>query len=69
MARAWHTSCRWAVMANTNTGRSANRKGWVEVYCTGTKKQARADARSWKRETGQTTRVVPGPGHKTKRGF
>lgn len=76
MARAWHVSCRWSVEANTDVVARTHPRpnehrpgGWREVYCTKTKAQAKKDAKAWREQTGQPTRVVPGAGHKTRRGF
>lgn len=65
----WDAGMRWSVEANTDTGHGAGpRRGWVEVYCTATKKQAKADAKKWHAEMGQTVRVKPGCGHPSRRG-
>ena len=43
---------------------------WIEIYSAETKRQAEKDAARWKKEHDNVpTRVVPGPGHKTRRGF
>jgi hypothetical protein len=66
--RAWYTSCRWSVEANFSTGTNAGpRRGWQEIYCAPTKARAKADAQGWQQRTGQTVRIVPGAGHRTRR--
>lgn len=72
----WYVSSQWCVEANTDRVSRTNRypaehkpKGWQPIYCTRSKAQARKDAKKWRAETGQDTRVVPGPGHKSRRGF
>lgn len=72
----WYVSQRWCV--ETNTDRVARThpephrhvaKGWQPIYCSRSKSKAKADAKAWHAETGQDVRVVPGPGHKSRRGF
>lgn len=68
---AWYTWCRWTIEAKTSSG-------WKEFYCASTKKEARARKRDVEEGTkdadgriGKThlARIVPGAGHKTRRGF
>lgn len=67
--RSWATGCRWSVEADTSTGPRGTREGWKQIYCAASKAKAQSDARKWTSEMGQKTRVVPGEGHKTRRGF
>lgn len=57
----WARNLRWSVEANTPD------KGWAEIYCTRTQAEAMRDAERWGQETGQETRIVPGPGHPDRR--
>jgi len=37
--------------------------GWVRIYTNKTRQGAESSAQEWRRMTGQTARVAPGPGH------
>jgi hypothetical protein len=68
----WWVSQQWIVetIASRDAHDDSFKKGdWIEIYVARTKKQAADDARTWTERTRQQTRVVPGPGHKTRRGF
>jgi hypothetical protein len=68
----WWVSQRWEVetIARVDSSSGKFKKGdRILIYSGGTKKKAEADAREWTAKTGQPTWVVPGAGHKTRRGF
>jgi len=70
--RPWHLTCCWSVeaVATRDALQGHFKKGdWIEIYCDSTKKQAVENAGRWSAEHHTPTRVVPGPGHKTRRGF
>ena len=53
---------RYRYMVEANTP-----QGWKEIYNAGSKSEAARDAKKWRHDTGQETRIVPGPTHKTRR--
>ena len=63
--KPWYSSCKWSVEAHLTKGPKAG--SWQPIYCSGSKRLAKIDAKAWKESTGQKVRVVPGPGHKTRR--
>ena len=71
----WYTSCRWTVEAQAvrdapSGGASRFKKGeWIAVYCAANKPAAKKLAKDYGAELKTRTRVVPGEGHKTRRGF
>jgi hypothetical protein len=70
--RPWWVGQRWEVetIAHSDSPSGRFKKGdWILIYSGATKKEAQEDARRWGQTTGQQTRVVPGAGHKTRRGF
>jgi len=68
--RPWYAGQQWAVeTVATNDGRGYKRGDWVQIYNSATKSEALKDAVEWTAKMQQATRVVPGPGHKSRRGF
>lgn len=69
--KPWYVSQRWSVetIATLDSPGRFKKGDWIEIYCDATKKQAEEDAARWRSTHNSPTRVVPGPGHKTRRGF
>lgn len=68
----WWVSQRWSVeaIARLDSPSGTYKKGdWILIYSGETKKKAEQDAREWTARTGAKTRVIPGPGHKSRREF
>lgn len=68
----WYVHQRWSVEAVATRdalGGDFKKGDWIEIYVDSTKKKAEEDAARWSAEHHTPTRVVPGPGHKTRRGF
>ena len=61
----WWKNCQWHVETMSIVPPTVGK--WVAIYMSATKAKANADAREWTSTTGQITRVVPGPGHRTLR--
>jgi hypothetical protein len=70
--RPWYVGQRWAVeaVATFDSPSGTFKRGdWVEIYNDATKKEAQRNATAWSASMHTQTRVVPGAGHKTRRGF
>jgi len=74
--RLWYVACRWSVeMIARRDAPSVGKKAgeWIPIYCAPTRTAAKAQIVGFKQlygsEPGDRFRIVPGEGHKTRRGF
>ena len=70
--RPWYVGQRWAVeaIATIDSPSGTFKRGdWIEIFNDATKKKAQRNAADWSAKMHTKTRVVPGPGHKSRRGF
>lgn len=67
--KPWWKNCQWEVIIPVTEGAGHVYKA---IYCSRTRPEAVKDAASWRADNkvlgSRTTIVIPGPGHRSRRG-